>query len=344
MRTGAIVGIAGAVLAAAGAAGWELARRRDERRLEADPERAILDGSPAERTRTVTSSDGVELHVEVAGPEDAPTVVLVHGWGMSSRFWHYQLRDLPPDLRVVAYDQRGHGRSGSVDDGSYGLERLADDLDAILDSCVDDGSRPIVAGHSLGGMTILAWAQARNGTVGDRIAGAVLVDTSAQSVTAGTYAGLAIGQRLMNTFGRRLIVSALPTPRETTPISTRIVAALAVGEGAAPAHVALTEELFFDCPDDVRAAFGVVLNELDLSDAVAHLDVPSLVVTGTSDRLVPPRFTRRLARDLPDARLVELDGAGHQVPLERHRRVNELLRRFAAQPSRASSSTPRSSR
>ena len=58
--------------------------------------------------------DGVRLHVEISGPADAPvTVVLLHGWCLDRRTWHHQIPDLT-GARVIAYDARGHGRSGST--------------------------------------------------------------------------------------------------------------------------------------------------------------------------------------------------------------------------------------
>ncbi len=87
----------------------------------------------------VTSFDGTRLALETAGPEGAPTVVLVHGLGLSTESWG----DVPVRLagahRVVAYDLRGHAQSGDARSGDYTLEAHARDLDAVLTACVPDG-------------------------------------------------------------------------------------------------------------------------------------------------------------------------------------------------------------
>lgn len=66
------------------------------------------------RELTAVSADGSRIHVEVYGPDDAPAVVLAHGWTCNTHFWAAQIRDLAVDHRVVAYDQRGHGRTLAV--------------------------------------------------------------------------------------------------------------------------------------------------------------------------------------------------------------------------------------
>ncbi|MGW3730275.1 alpha/beta fold hydrolase, partial [Streptomyces sp. NPDC000851] len=106
------------------------------------------------RELIVTSADGSRLHVEVHGPEQAPPVVLVHGWTCSTAFWAAQIRALAADHRVIAYDQRGHGRSPASP--ACSTEALADDLEAVLAATLAPGERAVIAGHSMGGMTVMA--------------------------------------------------------------------------------------------------------------------------------------------------------------------------------------------
>ncbi|WP_158102180.1 alpha/beta fold hydrolase, partial [Streptomyces glaucescens] len=100
--------------------------------------------------------DGARLHVEVHGPESAPPVVLIHGWTCSTAFWAAQIRALAAGHRVIAYDQRGHGRSPAS--RSCSTDALADDLEAVLAATLAPGEKAVLAGHSMGGMTVLAAA------------------------------------------------------------------------------------------------------------------------------------------------------------------------------------------
>lgn len=93
------------------------------------------------RELTVTAADGARVHVEVHGPENAPAVVLAHGWCCSTAFWAAQIRELAADHRVIAYDQRGHGRSPA--NPAYGTEPLADDLEAVLEATLAPGERAV---------------------------------------------------------------------------------------------------------------------------------------------------------------------------------------------------------
>ena len=110
----------------------------------------------------VTLPDGVQLHVEVSGPADAPvTVVLLHGWCLDRRTWHHQIAALETLTenapRIITYDTRGHGRSGSTRLRSATLGQLGDDLAEVLRRFAPTG--PVVlAGHSMGGMAIMEYA------------------------------------------------------------------------------------------------------------------------------------------------------------------------------------------
>ena len=147
-----------AVVAAVGGAAFEIERRRLVRMRDRDPAWHELNQRLEGRSLEATSADGTRLHVEVFGSDGAPTIVFIHGWLETIRLWHHQIRDLSRDFRIVAYDQRGHGESDAPRGEAYTDEALSDDLQAVLDACVPHNTQCLVAGHSMGGMTIVAWA------------------------------------------------------------------------------------------------------------------------------------------------------------------------------------------
>ncbi len=313
--------------ASAAALAWQAQRRRDERAVAADPEHALLARPLVGRERTVVSGDGTELHVQVHGREDAPTIVLAHGWTCAIRFWTRQIHDLSQDFRVVAYDQRGHGRSGRAA-GDYRIERFGHDLAAVLEQCVPDGERAVVAGHSLGGMSIVSFAGLHAGEVHERIAGAALVNTGMgdliqKALIVPVKTPLA---RVEQIVGAAALSAPLPLPKGTTPLAHRVVRYVALSPQATPAQVAFCEDMVIDCRPDVRGAVGGALTRLDLHSAVERLTVPTVVIAGRSDRLTPPEHAERLAAELPDLHaLVMLDG-GHMGPIERADEVTATLR------------------
>src|SRR4051812_10197154 len=113
---------------------------------------------PAGRVVEVHSADGTRIHTEVFGPDDGYPIVLTHGITCSIRVWANQIADLSRDHKVIAYDHRGHGRSGVPPlrgpRNGYGLDFLAADLDAVLAATLASGERAVIAGHSMGGIAI----------------------------------------------------------------------------------------------------------------------------------------------------------------------------------------------
>lgn len=312
-------------------AGATLAQQRHKRRISSDPERAVLEAPPSGRGLTVVSADGTELHAEVFGVDDGPTLVLVHGWTEALQYWIYQIRELSSEFRIVAYDLRGHGRSGRPPSGDYAMARFGEDVEAVLDATVPAGERAIVAGHSLGGMSIAAWAEHHD--VAARASGAALLFTG--------ISGLVAGQLLIHTprfaqalsepiarygfFGPRV-----PLPRISTPISYAVIRYAAFGPDSSPAQVAFYERMVMACPPDVRAGAGIAMQEMDLEHVLPDLNVPTLVMAGELDRLTPPSHARRIAAELPNLQaLIELPGTGHMGPLERPAEVAGALRALA---------------
>jgi pimeloyl-ACP methyl ester carboxylesterase len=324
-----------AALAGAGAAAWGAAALADRRRIARDPMRAAFDAALQGESLRVPGAGGTELQVEVFGPEDAPAIVLAHGWTCARRFWTLQIQALAGERRVIAYDQRGHGDSAGPAGGDWSMEALGEDLDRVLDATLAPRERALIAGHSLGGMTIAAWARLRGGAA-ERAAAVAFLNTGmgdlideALLLRAPTPLAAARGAA-----GRALLAASLPMPARSTPLAHRAVHAVAFGPDASPATVAFGERMVLECRRDVRSGCGRTLAQLDLHDAVAHVDVPAVVLAGSRDRLTPPVHAERLAADLPQlARYVNVEGSGHMTPLERPEAVNELLAELSAAPA-----------
>lgn len=311
--------------------GYRAQRRRDERAITEDPEWSELQRRIESRPVEVRSADDTCLHAEVFGPDGAPTIVLVHGWCCSVRFWHYQLRDLAGTYRIVAYDLRGHGRSQRPANRDYSGDALAADLDAVLGACVPHGERTVVVGHSMGGVSVVAWAGARPGHVGLRLAGVVLVDTGVRQLVGESRVVPAIpGLGAVRTAAGRLFLRVpVPLPAPPDPLACRGIRYIALSAGARPAHAAFCAQLVSDCPPRVRAAFGVTLGSLDLGDSLGALVVPTVVVVGSEDVLTPPLQSEAIAEAVPGAALVELPGLGHMTPVEGHQQVTHHIRAMA---------------
>ncbi len=320
--------IAGGGLLAVGLA----VERRFKRRIADDPERPVLTEPPQGRRFEMTSADGTALHAEAFGPEDAPTLVLAHGWTESLQYWIYQIRGLVDrGFRVVAYDLRGHGDSAPAADGDYSIARFGEDLEAVLRSSLPEGRRAVVAGHSLGAMAIAAWAEQHD--VERRVRGAVLINTGVGDLIAEhlLVPVPGIAQALNQTVAvHGFLGNRAPLPRFSTPLTAAAIRYIAFGPSATPAQVAFFERMLIACPPDVRAQVGIALSELELHEALARLTVPTTVIAGERDRLTPPGHAKRIAEMLPRlSRLRILPDTGHMAPLEQREVVIEELMRLA---------------
>lgn len=276
------------------------------------------------RTVSARSADGARLHIEVYGPEEAPAVVLSHGWTCSTLFWAAQIHDLARDHRVIVYDQRGHGRSPAVGPGGYTTDALADDLEAVLGATLAPGEKAVLAGHSMGGMTLMA-ASARP-AFREHAAAALLCSTGSSRLVA---EGRVVPMRPGRTRTRltRMILGARAPLGPVTPLSKRILRYGTMGPGTAPDRVDACARIVHACPRPVRVAWAHVLGELDLDAGVRELRVPTAVVTGTADRLTPSVLARRLADELPECvGVTELTGIGHMTPVEAPEAVTAVIR------------------
>lgn len=324
-------GVLGSALLGTALAAATLMGGRDRRAVLADPEHTELARAPQGRPLAVTAPDGTTLHAEVFGPDDAPTLVLVHGWLCSARIWHHQLRALTGELRVVTCELRGHGRSAPAATGDYSVATLAGDLAAVIDQTIPPGQQAVIVGHSMGAMVMVAWAHAHPGQARATLAGAVLTNTGVERLVgrARIFAAPAALSAAREAVGRWLLGWPVPWPSHPRPLVSRLVRAAVLGSDASPAQVDFCTRMVLSCPAKVRGAFGATLASLDLTQRLQALTVPAVVIAGEHDRLTPPVHARAMAESLPRAALVELPGVGHMAPLEASAQVTGAIRLVA---------------
>ncbi|MGW2292006.1 alpha/beta fold hydrolase [Streptomyces phaeochromogenes] len=264
------------------------------------------------RELTAVSADGARLHVEVHGPDGAPAVVLSHGWSCSTAFWAAQIRDLAVDHRVIAYDQRGHGRSPA--NPVCSADALADDLEAVLAATLAPGEKAVLAGHSMGGMTLMAAAGR------DRFrehAGAVLLCSTGSSRLVAESLVVPMRAGRARTWLTRKVLGSRAPLGPVTPVARRILKYATMGPGSAPGMVEACARIVHACPRKVRYAWSHVLDTLDLDHRVRELSVPVAVLVGTADRMTPVVHARSLVAALPNCvGSTELPGLGHMTPVE----------------------------
>ncbi|GAB2768795.1 alpha/beta fold hydrolase [Streptomyces daliensis] len=287
------------------------------------PEGRYAHPAPA-RELTVTSPDGSKLHVEVHGRADDPAVVLAHGWTCSTLFWAPVIRRLTADgHRVVVYDQRGHGRSPAATTYAYSPASLADDLCAVLDAALEPGERAVIGGHSMGGMTIMAAAGRRQLT--ERAAALMLCSTGSARLL-GESRILPFRSLRARSVGHRLLLGSRAPLGPVTPLTKRALKYGTLGPGASAEQTEVVARIVHACPSGVRAAWGAVLADLDLSAKISGLAAPTAVVVGTADRLTPVVHARELCDALPDCvGMHELTGLGHMTPTEAPEAVSDVL-------------------
>ncbi|WP_116101366.1 alpha/beta fold hydrolase [Amycolatopsis thermalba] len=283
--------------------------------------------------RRFTTSDGTVLHVDASGPRDATvTLVLVHAWTQDHLEWDPVLPLLPTGVRVLRYDHRGHGWSEPAKPGTATVAQLADDLAELIAELAPAG-RLVLAGHSMGGMTVMALAERHPELVESRVDGVALIATSCcdmDRLTLGLNgrAGRVAARvdktfgRLLNRWGAEHVPMPVPPPRPS-------VKWLAFGKKVRRADVrAMTEQFLRAHPRSV-GGFRDSMSDHDRRKALATLrGTPTVVMVGDRDRITPVHHARVIAEELPDAEFVLFPGAGHELTYERTREVAKRLSRL----------------
>jgi len=270
----------------------------------------------------VTTDDGARLAVRTAGAGGtAAPVVMAHGWTSSRAVWAPVARRLvAAGHPVVLYDQRGHGESTPGRD-RFSVERLGDDLAAVLTALDVRGA--VLAGHSMGGITVMAAAVRHPDMLRERARALALVATTAAGL-GGRRRERAMHVCLRGTRATRVM---------RVPPVGRALTRGAFGRAPERSHVEATRTLFVATPGPVRVHAAEAMMAMDLRAGLAAVDRPTAVVLGLRDRLIANRLTRDVGRRIAGAAVVELVDAGHMLPLERPEAVAAVIVRLGTRGS-----------
>ena len=292
---------------------------------------------------SVTCDDGVELYAEV--DEVAPyaggkrprrkdaTLVFVHGYALNLDCWHFQREAFRGKHRMVFYDQRSHGRSERSDREHATIDQLGDDLASVIRQLVPKG-KVVLVGHSMGGMSIIAFAERHPRMFAQRVAGVGLVATTAGNMKVHRTLSRWIPDRVGQVVAPRLIAALARAPelvdsarRSGSNIGFLVADMFAFGSKDVPAaQVEFLDEMLAGTSFDVLAEFFPNFSTLDKFDCLASFaEVPTTIICGTKDKLTSIGHSRKMASRLPASTLVECEGAGHMVIFEAHSQVNAAL-------------------
>lgn len=285
------------VVAIIGLAIWGYAPDRDVAEL-----RAEYAGEPSQ---FITLDNGQSVHVRDTGPRGAPVLLLLHGSGASLHTWDGWAKALEQDYRVIRYDQPGHGLTGPHIDTDYTAKAFADTAALLMDKL--SIANYVIAGNSMGGW--VAWNHAL--AYPERVKGLILIDASGAPATAPSKIPI----------GFRLASNPLFQPLMTTFTPRSIIASTLAGSVAD--KDALTDaqiDRYWNLlryPGNRQATLdsGKAKRKQITPEEIAQITVPTLILWGSQDSLIPVESARWFEANIPDTDLVIYGDLGH-IPME----------------------------
>lgn len=253
-----------------------------------------------------------DITLNVVDRGTGPVLLLVHGFPLDHQMWRHQLDGLSADYRLIVPDLRGFGQS-SVTPGVVTMQRFANDLAALLNEL--EVREPVtLCGLSMGGY--IAWQFAQHHR--QRLAKLVLCDTRAAADTAEAAKGRLDNAQKVLAEGPQAIVDGM---------IAKLFAPQTVAQQ--PDTVKGQREIMLSTkPEGIAAALRGMAEREDFSGRLAEFDLPTLVICGEHDAIIPPEEMRSIATGLPRGTFALIAEAGHMAPLEQPVAVNQALRAF----------------
>jgi pimeloyl-ACP methyl ester carboxylesterase len=251
---------------------------------------------------------GVNMALDVQG--DGEPVLFIHGFPLDRTVWRHLVAPLT-GRRRIAPDLRGLGLSDAPD-GTYSMAQYADDLVAVLDAL--RAERAVICGLSMGGYIAFEFIRRHP----DRVAALILMNSRAEADGPAARDGRDEMIRLVQDDGTNALADLL-MPKLLAPESLS-----AMPEVADRVHTMIRNA-------PVTGVIGALRAMKDRPDSTALLDsisVPTLVVAGREDQLIPVDQARSMAKRIPNAQFTLIAGAGHLVPMEQPVPTSRVIAEF----------------
>ena len=295
---------------------------------------------------TMVGPDGSRIHVEREGAVGKPTLVLTHGWTLDSQAWFYARRHLSKQYRLILWDLPGLGRSSQPADRHYSVERLAEDLRAVIQQQASANERVTLVGHSIGGMMMLTLCRLHPEFVRQRINGLVFVDTT-YTYPLNSVPASALQKALRWPVFEPLLhvtIALWPIAWLMNWLSyfngtSHLVNRMTVLTGKVT-RGQLDTSAWYNAKDHPGVVAKGILAVMRWNEekTVSGIDIPARVITGSRDMITRPEAAREMSERLPQGDLVTVDPAGHNGLLEQMsvaygQAIDEAARRFALAPA-----------
>jgi len=247
---------------------------------------------------------------EAAGDPDAIPLIFLHGIGGAARAWRRQLATFGHRFRAIAWDMPGYG--GSAPLASVSIAALADALQEFIEQL--GATRPILVGHSIGGMIVQKWL-----VQFPKLARAVVLAQTSPAF------GKADGDWQKSFIAARL--GPLDRGETMKSLAPSLVKEL-VGDDPDPEGMELARECMGNVAEASYRAMMLALIGFDQRSALKNISVPALLLSGSNDNNAPAPMMAKTATHIPSAQYVELTGVGHLANLERPDAFDDALGRF----------------
>jgi pimeloyl-ACP methyl ester carboxylesterase len=243
---------------------------------------------------------GIHYTFHTSGNSNRPPLILIHGAGGNLLTWHPHLRRLKGET-VYALDLPGHGESQGA--GRQSIQAYAEDTIRFMDA--ENITNAVIMGISMGSAIALTLALHHP----QRIAKIILI---------GGGAKMRVAQTILEAAGSA----------NTFESAVETINANCFSDHAAPDLIRLSKEHMFNTSPPALHADLLACNQFDLTGQVANILTPALILCGTQDKMMPPKFSQSLQAGLPNAQLHLIENAGHMPQLEQPDIVITLIKHF----------------